>query len=104
MQENIGNNIKRLRKQHGMTQKELGVALGFSKTTAYVRIAQYESGARTPKKNLINRIACVFDVSPAVLTAQDAERRMRLSHTLDELEGLCAFMLAEIAEMRNTIQ
>ncbi|EAD4769682.1 XRE family transcriptional regulator, partial [Listeria monocytogenes] len=44
----IGDNIRKFRKLKGMTQKELGLALGFDKKTADIRIAQYESGTRKP--------------------------------------------------------
>ena len=44
---NVGKRIKRFRILCGMTQKALGMAVGFSQETADVRIAQYESGART---------------------------------------------------------
>lgn len=103
MQKNIGSNIKRLRTQYGMTQKQLGIALGFCEANADVRIAQYESGKRTPRKNLLERIAFIFDVSPAVLE-RDVEGYMRLLHTLDELEDLCMFISEEIVEIRKTIQ
>ena len=39
----VGRKIRYLRQQHHMTQMELGLALGFSKSTADIRIAQYES-------------------------------------------------------------
>ena len=50
-----------------MTQKELGIAVGFSPESADVRIAQYESGARVPKQNLIRLLAKALNVSPSTL-------------------------------------
>ena len=47
---NTGKRIRRYRILCGMTQKALGMAVGFPPETADVRIAQYESGARTPKR------------------------------------------------------
>lgn len=53
----IGDKIKYLRKIRNMTQKELGVAVGFDEKNADIRIAQYESGTRTPKPELIAKFA-----------------------------------------------
>ena len=45
----IGERIRFLRNLRGMTQKYLGFAIGFPEKTADIRMAQYESGTRTPK-------------------------------------------------------
>lgn len=50
----VGRKIRYLRQQHHMTQKELGLALGFSQSTADIRIAQYESGSRAPKVHILH--------------------------------------------------
>ena len=64
----IGENIKKLRKQKGLTQKELGIALGFNPKSADVRIAQYEASARTPKMELITQFAEFFSVPTIFLS------------------------------------
>ncbi len=46
----VGDRIKRARNLRGMTQKELGIAIGFEEKSADIRIAQYESNTRTPKE------------------------------------------------------
>ena len=69
----VGKKIQYLRKQQHMTQKQLGSAVGFSESTADVRIAQYESGARAPKAQLIHRIASVLEVDPIVLSVDIPE-------------------------------
>ena len=38
----VGDRIKRARNLRGMTQKELGIAIGFEEKSADIRIAQYE--------------------------------------------------------------
>ena len=48
----IGERIHFIRSLRGMTQKYLGMMVGFSEKTADVRMAQYETGARTPKADL----------------------------------------------------
>jgi len=51
-----GEYLKELRKKQGMSQKELGVAVGFSENTAQVRIAGYENGTRTPRKAVLKSL------------------------------------------------
>ena len=58
----IGERIKKARVFRGMTQKELGIAVGFNEKNADVRIAQYESNTRRPKDNLLYKMADVLDV------------------------------------------
>ena len=48
----IGERIHFFRLLRGMTQKYLGMALGFPEKSADVRLAQYETGSRTPKADL----------------------------------------------------
>jgi transcriptional regulator with XRE-family HTH domain len=63
----IGDRIKHFRNRKGLTQKELGEAIGFDSRTADVRIAQYEKGTRNPKKKYTDKIAEVLDVSEQAL-------------------------------------
>lgn len=63
----IGDRIKRFRNKKGLTQKELGEAIGFDSTTADVRIAQYEKGTRNPKKKYTDKIAEVLNVNECAL-------------------------------------
>ena len=49
----IGKRIRFFRNRKGMTQKQLGEILGFLGKTSDVRMAQYESEARTPKQDLV---------------------------------------------------
>ena len=45
----VGDKIKKIRTFRGMTQKELGLAIGFEEKGADNRIAQYETNYRVPK-------------------------------------------------------
>ena len=58
----VGDKIKKIRTFRGMTQKELGLAIGFEEKGADNRIAQYETNYRVPKKDLLNKIAEVLRV------------------------------------------
>ena len=55
----IGERIHFFRLLRGMTQKYLGMALGFPEKSADVRLAQYETGSRTPKADLTAALAQV---------------------------------------------
>ena len=60
----IGERIHFFRLLRGMTQKFLGMSVGFPEKSADVRLAQYETGTRTPKTDLTAELAKVLDVSP----------------------------------------
>jgi len=79
-----------------MTQKYLGMAIGFTEKTADVRMAQYESGARTPKENMTADLANVLDVCPQALAVPDIDTDIGLMHTLFALEDLRGLKVSEI--------
>lgn len=89
----IGERIRYIRNLRGMTQKYLGMAVGFTEKTAEVRMTQYESGARTPKEKMIKDFANVLEVSPLALTIPDIDSYLGLAHTLFALEDLYGFKI-----------
>ena len=92
----IGERIHFLRNLRGMTQKYLGMAVGFPEKTADVRMAQYESGTRTPKSDLTKALANALDVSPHALDVPDIDSNIGLMHTLFTLEDLRGLRVAEV--------
>lgn len=62
-----GENIRRIRKERGLTQKQLGELVGASE--AYIRA--YESGRRNPKPSSLEKIAKALAVNPEVLANSD---------------------------------
>lgn len=92
----IGDRIKQIRNLRGLTQKELGIAVGFDQKNADVRMAQYESGTRTPKDKLLADIAHVLDVSPKALAVPEVDSYVGLMHTLFTLEDLYGLSIGEI--------
>lgn len=82
----IGERIHFFRLLRGMTQKYLGMELGFPEKSADVRLSQYEAGSRTPKANLTAALARVLDVSPHALSVPDIDSYVGLMHTLFTLE------------------
>ena len=92
----VGDRIKRVRNMRDMTQRELGLAVGFDENSADVRIAQYESGTRTPKEDMLRKIAEILDVNyyslyePTIYATQD------IMYTLFELDEHYKIHLNEI--------
>lgn len=82
----IGERIRFFRNLRGMTQKYLGTVVGFPEKTADIRMAQYESGSRTPKADLTESLAGVLGVSPLALTVPDIDSYLGLMHTLFTIE------------------
>jgi len=91
----IGERIRYIRNLRGMTQKYLGMAIGFDEKTADVRMAQYESGTRTPKEKMVTAIAHVLEVSPQALAIPNIESYIGLAHTLFTLEDLYGLKISE---------
>ena len=92
----IGERIRYIRNLRGMTQKWLGMAIGFDEKTADVRMAQYESGTRTPKENYVAVIANILDVRPQALDLPDIDNYVGLAHTLFALEDIYGIHIGEI--------
>lgn len=83
----IGQRIKRIRNFRGMTQKQLGLLLGFGDSSD-VRITQYESDARTPKSSVRLQMAKILGVSPNVLSASIAADRNDFMQSIFWMEDL----------------
>lgn len=84
----IGERIHFFRVMRGMTQKQLGMLLGFPEKSADVRLAQYETGTRTPKAGITASLAYALDVCPQALTVPDIDSLIGLAHTLFTLEDV----------------
>ena len=64
----FGQRLKLVRRYRCLTQKELGMMLGYPEKQADVRIAQYEKNSRTPKPETVAKLAEILNVSPAVFS------------------------------------
>ena len=82
----IGERISFFRNLRGMTQKFLGIQVGFPEKSADVRLAQYETGTRSPKADVTAALANILDVSPLALSVPDIDSYLGLMHTLFTLE------------------
>lgn len=65
----------------GMTQKYLGMLVGFPERSADVRLAEYETGSRKPKADLTAALAQALDIP-------DIDSQIGLMHTLFALEDI----------------
>ena len=91
----IGERIHFFRNLRGMTQKCLGQLLGFPEKSADVRLAQYETGTRTPKADMTAAFANILDVSPQALSVPDIDSYIGLMHTLFTLEDRYGLQIDE---------
>lgn len=64
----LGKKIKKMRLLRGLSQKELGIKVGFSSDTADTRIRQYEKDAMAPKSEIRKRLAEALDVDISTLS------------------------------------
>ena len=83
---NLGEKIRKNRLLHKLTQQELGEKVGFKKSTADVRINQYESNKITPKDTMRMAIAEALDIDSFALSDIDISSFEDLMHVFFELE------------------
>ena len=88
----FGKRIKFFRNRKGMKQKELGELLGFLGKTSDVRVAQYETEARTPKADLVKEMAQILGVSTRAINVPNIDSYLSLMHTLFALEDMYGIM------------
>lgn len=88
----IGENIKRLRKEKNITQKELGERMG---GISQQQIGQWENGNKYPKLETIRKIAAALQVTIGELNPEweefsrtDIENDLKYGFPLDELRIL----------------
>ena len=92
----IGERIRYIRKKHNMTQKYLGLQLGFGEKNADSRVAQYENGRREPKSDMLKEIAGVLQVSTLALDSPNLDDHIRLMHTLFTIEDIYGLTIERI--------
>ena len=65
----VGDNIKRIRKEKKLTQKQLGERLGISQAA----IGQFEKGVTSPRLETVEKIASALGVSKYILLDWDEQ-------------------------------
>lgn len=93
-----GERIRFFRLLRGVTQKCLGMALGFPESSAEVRMSQYEKGLRTPKSDRIAQLAELLQVSPDALRVPciDNDDKVGFLHTLFALEDIYGLQIGKL--------
>ena len=91
----VGQRLKRFRTRKGLTQKQLGLAIGFDNRTADIRIAQYETGTRKPKEKYIEKLAAIVGVQPSALEVGDIDNYEHLFQLLFALEDEYGFKISK---------
>ena len=93
--------IKQLRKQKGLTQKEMAEAVGVGVST----IAMWESGKRTPSFKLLNDLSDLFDKSiDYILGTSDDDRSPKLNDAQIEQLGTWEIQSELIDILRQYLQ
>ena len=77
----IGAKMRQIRQHWHLTQRELGEKTSLGRNGAN-RIAQYEMGYRTPKRDQLNKIAHALNVSEKTLSLEEDETLQVLLHNL----------------------
>ncbi|MFR8665397.1 MAG: helix-turn-helix domain-containing protein [Ruthenibacterium sp.] len=92
--------LRELRKQRGLTMKELGEKIGVSEST----ISLYETGRRSPSYEILLKIAEYFGVSVDYLLRGGEEKEKPASQEDDELiknDPLAGQLFAAYGEVKN---
>ena len=80
----------------GMSIDIVGQILGFSTSSADVRISQYESDKKKPRENVIENLAYKLDVSPQAIDIPDIETYIGAIYTLFQLERSYGLKIDEL--------
>lgn len=59
----LGKKIALIRKFRRKTQGELGIEVGFNPANAAIRISQYESGKKAPRRDMLIKLAEALNIS-----------------------------------------
>ena len=82
----LGEKIRKYRSLNNLTQKELGMAIGFSAATADSRIRKYERDVMAPKHDIRLKLASVLDIDISALSDNDIHNEEDIMQVLFLLE------------------
>lgn len=92
----LGEQIKTLRKEMGLTQVELGKKLGMTG----VAVNKWELGQRTPSAEIIKELAAIFNVTTDFLLNGGNRHEDNKEYDNDALEILHMLDLEENSELK----
>lgn len=96
----IGQNIRALRKQRGLTQAQLGELCGISGAS----VGSYEKGATLPKRRVAERIATALEVSVDKLLEVPASSDPAAQAAPSNKVSLYDGVLAALKELYGTVE
>lgn len=73
MSNTVGNNIRKLRKKHGMSQKDLAAQLNIRRQT----VSAYEREVSIPDIYTLIRVADIFDITLDELAGRDIGKKKK---------------------------
>ena len=84
----FGKRIKFFRNRKGMETEGAWRTSWLPGKTSDVRVAQYETEARTPKADLVKEMAQIFGISTRAINVPNIDSYLGLMHTLFALEDM----------------
>ncbi len=101
MKLNLGNNIRKYRKEKGMTQEGLAEYLGVSPQA----VSRWESGVTYPDMELVPVFASLFGVSTdALFDMEESEKEKAATETIAELARLSTGEALRIESIKDRIR
>ncbi|MEG1778716.1 MAG: helix-turn-helix transcriptional regulator [Oscillospiraceae bacterium] len=79
----ISDKLKILRKQHGLTQAELGEVLNISASS----IGMYEQNRRTPDHKMLSKMCKYFGVTTDYMLSESNEQNRDIDDVLEEIKA-----------------
>lgn len=92
----FGERLRFFRTKRGLTQKMMGIMMGYPEKSADIRVAQYENGSRYPKDEVIEDLAAGLQVHPKALALPDIDSYIGLLHTFFALEDLYGIRVSTV--------
>ena len=92
----FGSNLKKMRIQHGLTQKQLGELVGVTKSV----ISFYERQERSPSPDVVVRLSNLFNTSTDELLGVNSDWTVKLDG-LDEEEEAYVRSLVYLLKKKN---
>lgn len=93
----FGENLRKLRTERGLTQKEMGDRVGLSKAV----VSKYENSLGYPSLDMLIKIAAFFGVSTDYLLGASSKKTLDLSGLTDD--QICA-VSAIVSQFRKANQ
>ncbi len=94
---NMGQKMKRLRKENGFTQKQIAERIGL----AVSAVSSYESGARYPSYEVLIKLARIYHVSADYLLGMTDERKVDISGLEEEEIVLVSQLVDKLREKKK---